>query len=438
MKIILFILVSISYCYPQTEWKLFNINNSPLISNKVYDSIEDEEGSYYITTDQSFFKFITPDNWVRQDSAGSVFTYPPFRLHKDKFNRVWAFGNDLYFLQNGSWNSIELNLPLNDGVSAIAIEDTDLIWIGTYLSGFYKYDFNQLTKIEDNLFNYEINQIIIDTNNKKWVAMDDGGGLVKYNDQTAERIYHQDFISPVGDIMAVEGILINSQNQDELFITAVYLTTVQNGTIFFARYDMNNETWIFYDSSDVDKKISPSKRALSSDDNNNIWIGTNNSGILTFKDDNFNFITVDNSSLPENNVWNLFIDSHNNKWICGSPVYGIAVYNEEGISGITSVDSENDQITDFQLYQNYPNPFNPVTTIKYTIPSVTLSEVEGALITLKVYDVLGKEIATLVNEEKPAGAYKVEFGASNLSSGIYFYQIKSGSFIQTRKMMLIK
>jgi len=98
---------------------------------------------------------------------------------------------------------------------------------------------------------------------------------------------------------------------------------------------------------------------------------------------------------------------------------------------------------EFSLLQNYPNPFNPATKIKFTIPNVTLSGVEGSLVTLKVYDVLGNEVATLVNEYKPAGTYEVEFNShsdegQNLSSGVYYYQLKSGSFISTKKMILLK
>jgi hypothetical protein len=97
----------------------------------------------------------------------------------------------------------------------------------------------------------------------------------------------------------------------------------------------------------------------------------------------------------------------------------------------------------FSLEQNYPNPFNPTTKIKFTIP-VTLSEVEGSLVTLKVYDVLGNEIATLINEAKSTGNYQVEFDAVgtsrdlSLSSGIYFYKLQAGNFIQTKKMVLMK
>jgi hypothetical protein len=101
----------------------------------------------------------------------------------------------------------------------------------------------------------------------------------------------------------------------------------------------------------------------------------------------------------------------------------------------------------FSLEQNYPNPFNPSTKIKYTIPqTVIASETkQSQLVTLKIYDILGNEIATLVNEEKPAGSYEVEFGSHSglsgireLTSGIYFYQLKVGGFIQTKKMVLMK
>jgi hypothetical protein len=85
----------------------------------------------------------------------------------------------------------------------------------------------------------------------------------------------------------------------------------------------------------------------------------------------------------------------------------------------------------FQLEQNYPNPFNPSTKIRYSIPQ------EGN-VTLKIYDVLGNEVTTLIDEEKTAGVYEVEFNASKLSSGIYIYKLTAGNFIQTRKMILVK
>jgi len=98
---------------------------------------------------------------------------------------------------------------------------------------------------------------------------------------------------------------------------------------------------------------------------------------------------------------------------------------------ITGIDDEKDQPLTFELNQNYPNPFNPSTRISWQ------SSV-GRWQTLKIYDVLGNEIATLVDEFKSAGTYEVEFDGSRLSSGVYFYQLRIGEFVQTRKMILAK
>jgi hypothetical protein len=85
----------------------------------------------------------------------------------------------------------------------------------------------------------------------------------------------------------------------------------------------------------------------------------------------------------------------------------------------------------YNLAQNFPNPFNPTTSIRYSIP-------KRSNVTLKVYDILGNEVANLVNEEKNRGVYTVTFNASALASGIYFYTLRAEGFIQTKKMLLLK
>jgi len=90
----------------------------------------------------------------------------------------------------------------------------------------------------------------------------------------------------------------------------------------------------------------------------------------------------------------------------------------------------------FLLEQNYPNPFNPTTKIKYEIPGQARND--NTQVTLKVFDILGNEVATLVNEEQTSGIYEVEFSGSNLPSGIYFYELNADSFIKTMKMILLK
>jgi len=105
----------------------------------------------------------------------------------------------------------------------------------------------------------------------------------------------------------------------------------------------------------------------------------------------------------------------------------------------TSIETFSDLPKSYELAQNYPNPFNPSTKIRYTIPSGTLRSVAGSVpVTLIVYDILGNEVSILVNEEKTAGIYEVEFSAANLASGIYIYRLYSSEFTDTKKMVVIK
>jgi hypothetical protein len=99
---------------------------------------------------------------------------------------------------------------------------------------------------------------------------------------------------------------------------------------------------------------------------------------------------------------------------------------------ISSIEQSYDIIPlDFSLHQNYPNPFNPSAKIKYSIP-------QSSNVIIKVFDILGREIETLVNQEKPTGTYEITWYAENLPSGVYFYRLQAGDFIQTKKMILMK
>ena len=106
--------------------------------------------------------------------------------------------------------------------------------------------------------------------------------------------------------------------------------------------------------------------------------------------------------------------------------------SNEGGTVITGIEDNYDVVvSDYTLEQNYPNPFNPTTTIRFTIP-------ENGLVTLKVFNLLGEEVAELINSDMTAGAYNYNFDASNLTSGIYFYSLQAGNFSVTKKMILMK
>jgi len=98
---------------------------------------------------------------------------------------------------------------------------------------------------------------------------------------------------------------------------------------------------------------------------------------------------------------------------------------------VTDIGDNSTNLVSYRLYDNYPNPFNPSTSIKYSLP-------EANFTTLKIFDALGNEVAVLVDELKSAGTYQIEFNATTLSSGIYYYTIQAGSFNETKKMILMK
>ncbi len=130
-------------------------------------------------------------------------------------------------------------------------------------------------------------------------------------------------------------------------------------------------------------------------------------------------------------LWEVCFINDNEGWIVGGGIGypGVILHTTTG-GVITDVREEN-TVRNFRLYQNYPNPFNPTTTIEYQIPARNF-------VALKIFDVLGNEVSTLVNEEKEAGRHEYILIAEKLGSGVYYYQIISGSYIETKKMVLIK
>ncbi|MFI5407468.1 MAG: T9SS type A sorting domain-containing protein, partial [Nitrososphaerales archaeon] len=152
-----------------------------------------------------------------------------------------------------------------------------------------------------------------------------------------------------------------------------------------------------------------------------------------------NWITIEEAT-ESDGIYDWIVQAPFTSWECRIKISDVSDSTVNDKSDTTFVidtfpsvdDSTNSNLpVEFALFQNYPNPFNPVTSIQYVVSS-------SQFVTLKVFDVLGNEIATLVNEEKHPGIFEVEFDGMELPSGIYFYKLKAGNFIETKKMILIK
>ena len=213
--------------------------------------------------------------------------------------------------------------------------------------------------------------------------------------------------------------LLKSADEYVFAILHNYNYPHQDSSLGYYSYD-NGSNWINLNISGVGSRVNSIGFY-----NDMIIIGTDTSGVFISSDFGNNWISS-NEGLSVNTIKGIVV-MPDGLILCGTENEGIylADFNP------ADVDDFNNTSTLYSTIQNYPNPFNPTTTIRYTIK-------ERIFVTLKVFDVLGNEIESLVNEEKPAGTYELTWNAEGLPSGVYFYQLKAGDFIQSRKMVFLK
>ncbi|MBS4035407.1 MAG: T9SS type A sorting domain-containing protein [Ignavibacterium sp.] len=167
----------------------------------------------------------------------------------------------------------------------------------------------------------------------------------------------------------------------------------------------------------------------------NGWVTTNNRNIFRTTNAGTAWDTLQNGLSLNEVIKNFeFFNSNISYGISSNQIYftndGWVTYSKVD-SIVTHVENPGTIPNEFTLYQNYPNPFNPTTVISYQLPV-------SSNVSIKVYDLLGREVSTLVEEYKQAGKYQINFNADGLSSGVYYYQLKTGNFIQTKKLIFLR
>jgi len=309
------------------------------------------------------------------------------------------------------WNS---KLPDN-WVYAIAIDGQGNKWIGTY-GGLAKFDGVSWTvykRSNSNLPSDSVYAIAIDGQGNKWIGTPNG--LAKF-DGVNWTVYNRSNSGLPSD--TVYAIAIDRQGNK-------WIGTSRG----LAKFDGVN--WTVYNTSNSGLPYNY-VLSIAIDGQGNKWIGTWGGGLAKFDGVNWTVYNTSNSGLPDYYVWTIAIDGQGNKWI-GTGGGGLAVYREGGviIPPVEVKEKSNEIPTNFALYQNYPNPFNPSTTIEFDIP-------ERTNVKLVIYDILGREVETIVDKEFEPGKYKINFTATNLPSGVYFYTLRTPKFTKTNKMLLIK
>ncbi len=393
------------------------------------------------------------------------------------------------------YNSGNSGLP-NDDVTCITPDRYGAKWIGTSDSGIVKFYNNQWTRYDSansGVPGNKIRDIVFDRNGIMWVIISekglgryDGQNWILYNSSNSPLVGVSCIAVDSNDTkwMVTRGRLAKFDNSNwTLFDTAnggFYSGSFQMdfagdtlwiaaGLKGLARYCNGSLNYYNMQNSGIPDNVVLS---LYIDKSRNKWVGTMFGGAAKFNSvqniwTNFNLmdsLNLGNNSVPDiisddssayfNTSFGLYRYSRNgfqlinnggvnclnydkyfNLWIGNTNE--VVIYNPKGI---VNVKNESVKIPDnFSLIQNYPNPFNPVTKIKFSIPAVSSPRVPGGnLVQLKVYDVTGREVQTLVNERLQPGTYEASFDGSALNTGVYFYKLVTGNFSETKKMLLIK
>ncbi len=450
-RLITFILLFNSGLFAQTilskNWHYYNRDNSPLPSNHITSILFDWNNNIY---------------WI-----GCGWEFPGNDTIR---GGLVKFDGTNFTIFNSSNSPIQ-----NDAVTYLAIDNQNRILIANYGEGFYRYDgikWEIFNSLNSPLPSNDVQYVSVDKNNNIWLAVFDFGAVkfdginwLFYNyNNSFNGIEDLNFIesdnsniiwlgSEYNGLFSFDGTLFNRRGEgpllDSTSMTSFALDSVGNpwftGNILFVGHGILshfiNQSWINYNIASYGYNTRFSYNTLTIDRNNNKFIGSA-IGLFKFDDYSWTLFSSDNSPIPFNIFTVGITDSRNNK-IYGlrapSPhptgYAGLVFFNEDSVV-ITSVDDNIVELKDFKLYQNYPNPFNPSTKISWQSP------VSGWQ-SLKIYDVLGNEVVTLVDEFKPAGKYEVKFtigqnSRPDIPSGIYIYKLRAGEFVSSKKMLLIK
>lgn len=357
-------------------WKVYDTSNSALPSSVIYSIYQDVDKTL-IGTGNGLVKF-DGINWENIDVADTLFTSPVIiGIEKDKDGHYWiASETNLVQLDRDTWEVLH-NMSFIGSLSSLTIDNNNNIWVG---------DFNHAS------FN----------------------GVLWQYDHSHWKFYKLNEHSP---LISSFPYALKADKHNNLWMGT-------GGTTGGSLVKIAEDNWTILNHS-TSGLPSGGIRSLAIEDTT-VWIGTS-SGFVAFNGLTWLILNSANSALPENFITSIAIDQFGNKWI-GTLSSGIAVYKQGGI--ITSAKDHNNS-GKFELSQNYPNPFNNSTVISFRIP-------EAANVQIRIYDCLGKEVYKLLNEFRNEGEYSTKFNADKLSSGVYFYQLRTGEHIYTKMMQLMK
>lgn len=412
LRILFLCILSISFSYSQDFWEKTNFpsDNSSLYS--VYAMITNSSdhilaGTFakgiYKSTDLGFSwsESGLTNHWIisfSKDNSGILYTATIGS----------QFGSGVYKSTDGgsTWNKVWDALT---GMNCVYVDQNGYVYVGlNYTStqgGIFRStdggtNWQQIFNQTENI--YAITKLnsgrILAAGYGKVFYSDNGG--VSWNTTTSS------FVSFTPSAFAVNG-------QNEIFLATL-------GYGIYKSTD-NGLTWVNKTGAGWDYS------SLIINTDGSIYAGTRGNWVYRSLNNGDNWELVKSGMGEDKYILSLLTNS-TGYLFAGMDYYGL--YKSVN-KVVTDIDDVNENPTDYSLKQNYPNPFNPSTRIQYSISNTQF-------VTIKIFDILGNEVADLINEFKSAGNYEIEFNGLNLSSGMYFYTLSAGNFIQTKKMILLK
>ncbi len=451
----------------------------------------DRLGEPVAVTDKGLFAYNdSTDSWINVAAGVSLASITTAFYDPDGFSYAGTDQDGIYFLDNTSSTWVQCGV-YSDSIMSLGISSSGNLFAGTADGVFEEgSDPGTWLRVSDGLQRaavYQINTskygrilsgVLVASTSAGLFYLPNGGNhwnpLVEQWTYSFAQTPDTDYASVAGGILKStdgSGVFWNSIQTIGLPLTNIYCLALDSGGDLFAGTQYSGvfestDGGTFWTQTDINSPIIfYSVKAMEIDNKGRIFAGTDTSGAYYSDDSGVNWNSI--SSIGGKSVTSFLLD-HPSRYFVGTSDRGVFVSSDRGLTW----QSANDGITDsdvtslifdhpgylyaatasgifkstnivagihenagvpssFSLSQNYPNPFNPSTTIGYELSA-------KSYVTIKVYDVLGRVVKTLVDEVKKPGRYEVRFDGIGLSSGIYFYRLVSNNYTETKKMVLIK
>jgi photosystem II stability/assembly factor-like uncharacterized protein len=429
------------------NWELTNLVNDGSIIN--YEVLDSQTGSI-IALSYSWHIIKTLDNgntWIKpeffpNENNWDINTYSISFNSKDKNIGYHGDGTDLFKTTDGGTTWVKTDDVV--GCKSVVFHkfNPDII---------YAQDMNNMRYISEDegeswteLFADYGLPVVFSSVDEKVGYYPSGRKIMKTTDLGRTwHAYDSGFPKDIdGNLKVISTIDIVDYNPQVLYGTTMALH-IYKGAL--SKSTDGGESWFQVDSSlqELDPMISISSVCVDQENSNRLFVGLKHHGTPYAE-------TFSNGGLylseDECKSWKKIFDSSADNIKIDYTTTPKTIYFTTKFGLMSLPDTAHNILPkEFALYQNYPNPFNPATSIQYNIPAAALSPVVVQHVSLKVYDILGREVVTLVNENQKPGNYEVNFNAADLpagrqglASGIYFYELQSGGLIRVKKMILLR